>query len=66
MTRRRIPTSARSAADAPDIDGKVYFKAPEGVRVAEGSFVDVKVREAVDYDLYGFAVSSSIREEENK
>ena len=56
----------RSAADAPDIDGKIYFKAPEGVRVAEGSFVDVKVREAVDYDLYGFAVSSSIREEESK
>lgn len=50
----------RSAADAPDIDGKVYFKAPEGVRVAPGTFVDVKIREAVDYDLYGFAVTKSI------
>ena len=50
----------RSAADAPDIDGKVYFKAPEGVRVAPGTFVDVKIREAIDYDLYGFAVTKSI------
>lgn len=50
----------RSAADAPDIDGKVYFKAPEGVRVAPGSFVDVKVREVVDYDVYGFAVTKSL------
>ena len=44
----------RSAADAPDIDGKVYFRA-QG-RIAPGSFVNVKVREVVDYDLYGFAM----------
>ena len=43
----------RSAADAPEIDGKVYFKAAH--RIAPGSFVDVKIREVVDYDLYGFA-----------
>lgn len=43
----------RSAADAPEIDGKVYFKAEH--RIAPGSFVDVKIREVVDYDLYGFA-----------
>ncbi|MBE6662763.1 MAG: 30S ribosomal protein S12 methylthiotransferase RimO [Ruminococcaceae bacterium] len=43
----------RSAADAPEIDGKVYFKA--AARIAPGSFVDVKIREVVDYDLYGFA-----------
>ena len=41
----------RSAADAPEIDGKVYFKAER--RVAPGSMIDVKVREALDYDLYG-------------
>lgn len=46
----------RSAADAPDIDGKVYFKAPH--RIAPGSMVDVKIREVVDYDLYGYAVSA--------
>ena len=41
----------RSAADAPEIDGKVYFKADR--RVAPGSMIDVKVRDVVDYDLYG-------------
>ena len=46
----------RSAADAPEIDGKVYFKAPD--RVAPGSFVRVKVRKVVDYDLYGVAVQT--------
>ena len=45
----------RSAADAPEIDGKVYFNSD--VRVAEGCFVRVKVRRVVDYDLYGVAVS---------
>lgn len=47
----------RSAADAPEIDGKVYFKSP--VRIAAGSFVRVKVREVVDYDLYGDALAGS-------
>ena len=41
----------RSAADAPEIDGKVYFKAER--RVAPGSMIDVKIRDVVDYDLYG-------------
>jgi ribosomal protein S12 methylthiotransferase len=41
----------RSAADAPEIDGKVYFKADR--RVAPGSMIDVKIRDVVDYDLYG-------------
>ena len=44
----------RSAADAPDIDGKVYFTSP--VRVAPGSFIDVKVKKVLDYDLVGSAV----------
>ena len=43
----------RSAADAPDIDGKVYFSAPR--RVEEGAFVTVKITEAMDYDLIGEA-----------
>ncbi len=43
----------RSAADAPDIDGKVYFSAPQ--RVEEGAFVTVKITEAMDYDLIGEA-----------
>ena len=50
----------RSAADAPEIDGKVYFKSD--VRIAPGSFLKVKVRRVVDYDLYGFAVSATTKE----
>ena len=46
----------RSAADAPDIDGKVYFKSAR--RVAAGSMIDVSIREVVDYDLYGRALST--------
>ncbi|MBQ8310140.1 MAG: 30S ribosomal protein S12 methylthiotransferase RimO [Clostridia bacterium] len=45
----------RSAADAPEIDGKVYFRSAE--RIAPGSFVKVKVRDVVDYDLYGNVVT---------
>jgi len=41
----------RSAADAPEIDGKVYFTAPG--RVPEGEFVNVRVTEVMDYDLIG-------------
>ncbi len=45
----------RSAADAPEIDGKVYFRAD--TRVAPGTFVRVKVRKVIDYDLYGNLVT---------
>ena len=41
----------RSAADAPDVDGKIFFHAPH--RVREGAFVRVKITEALDYDLVG-------------
>lgn len=44
----------RSFADAPEIDGKVYFKADR--RIAPGSFVRVKIRDVLDYDLYGRAI----------
>ena len=47
----------RSAADAPEIDGKVYFRAER--RIAPGSFVKVKVREVLDYDLMGRAISEN-------
>ena len=45
----------RSSADAPEIDGKVYFRSEE--RIAPGSFVRVKVRDVVEYDLYGNIVT---------
>ena len=44
----------RSAEDAPEIDGKVYFRAAK--RIAAGSFVQVKIREVLDYDLMGRAI----------
>ena len=44
----------RSAADAPEIDGKVYFKSPR--RILPGSFVDVVIDEVVDYDVFGRAI----------
>ena len=44
----------RSYADAPDVDGRVYFKSKK--RVASGDFVTVKVTEALDYDLIGEVV----------
>ena len=45
----------RSEADAPDIDGKIYFVSQK--RMPEGSFVQVKIEEALDYDLVGRAVN---------
>lgn len=44
----------RSSADAPEIDGKVYFVSKK--RIAPGSFVNVKIEEVVDYDLFGKAI----------
>ena len=44
----------RSEADAPDVDGRVYFKAPR--KINAGAFVDVKITEALDYDLVGEAL----------
>ena len=41
----------RSEADAPDVDGKVYFSASR--RVPAGTFVEVKITDALDYDLVG-------------
>ena len=44
----------RSAADSPEIDGKVYFKS--AARTEAGTFAWVRVDEVVDYDLYGTRV----------
>ena len=41
----------RSRADAPDVDGKIYFTAPKKIRA--GRFVEVEITEAMDYDLFG-------------
>ena len=41
----------RSYADAPDVDGKIYFTSKR--RINPGAFVEVKITEAMDYDLVG-------------
>ena len=41
----------RSYMDAPEIDGKIFFTAKK--RVAPGTFVDVVIDSAEDYDLIG-------------
>lgn len=47
----------RSEADAPEIDGVVYFESP--FRVRPGEFVDVRVEKTDGYDLVGHAVALS-------
>lgn len=44
----------RSVNDAPDIDGKIFFSA-KGKRI--GDFLNVKITEAMDYDLLGEEVN---------
>lgn len=44
----------RTYADAPDIDGKVYFTAYR--RIKDGEMIKVKIAEVLDYDLVGKAV----------
>ncbi|MDE0981498.1 MAG: 30S ribosomal protein S12 methylthiotransferase RimO [Gammaproteobacteria bacterium] len=46
---------ARSAADAPEIDGNVFIQPDQDVEA--GDFVQVKVDDADEYDLYGKLVS---------
>ena len=45
----------RSYADAPDVDGRVYFTSKE--KVSPGEFVKVKINEALDYDLVGTKIN---------
>ena len=44
----------RSYADAPDVDGKVYFKSEK--KLFAGDFTEVKITEALDYDVVGEAL----------
>ncbi len=45
----------RSEADAPDIDGKVYFKVKKKQNFELGDFIKVKISDVIDYDLFGVA-----------
>ena len=41
----------RTAADAPDIDGKVFFTSDKKLNV--GEYVNIEITETLDYDLIG-------------
>lgn len=43
----------RSEADAPEIDGKIFFISPDSLVM--GDFVKVKITDVMDYDLIGEA-----------
>ena len=47
--------SARSADNAPDIDGKVFISARKGA-LAEGDIINVEIIDALDYDLIATVV----------
>lgn len=44
----------RDAANAPEIDGKIFFSSP--YRLMKGTFVPVKIETVLDYDLVGTAI----------
>jgi ribosomal protein S12 methylthiotransferase len=46
----------RSRGDAPEIDGKVFFRSEK--KIGAGEFVRVKIRSVTDYDLWGFALQA--------
>lgn len=46
----------RSQADAPDVDGKIFFDLDKGQRLhKEGDFVNVRITDCYDYDLVGIS-----------
>ena len=45
----------RTAMDAPDIDGKIFFTSEK--KLAVGEYVKVKITDTLDYDLIGEVIS---------
>ena len=45
----------RTAMDAPDIDGKIFFTSEKPLSV--GEYVKVKITDTLDYDLIGEVIS---------
>jgi ribosomal protein S12 methylthiotransferase len=52
--------TARSSADAPEIDGQVYIKKPKGKKLApkQGEFMDVRITGANAHDLWAEPVAA--------
>ncbi len=45
--------AGRTQAHAPEVDGLVYIESGAGARIRPGNFVDVRITQALDYDLIG-------------
>ena len=45
----------RTAADAPDIDGKVFFSSEQPLQV--GDYVQIRITDTLDYDLLGEVIA---------
>jgi ribosomal protein S12 methylthiotransferase len=51
---RQVPIYAgRTYRQAPEVDGMVFIKAPNGVELPQGSVVPVRITESTEYDLWG-------------
>lgn len=50
----------RTANDAPDIDGKIFFSS--GKKLHSGEYVPVKITDVLDYDLLGEVISDESAE----
>lgn len=46
----------RTEADAPDIDGKIFFSSEKKLQI--GDYVQVKITDILDYDLLGEVISN--------
>lgn len=52
--------TGRSACDAPDVDGRVFFSSEK--KIPAGQFVEVEITECMDYDLVGRAITEKTKE----
>jgi ribosomal protein S12 methylthiotransferase len=43
----------RTEFDSPDVDNEVLIKASNDLYLSKGSFANVKITSATDFDLYG-------------
>ena len=52
--------TARSSADAPEIDGQVYINKPKGKKLAlkQGEFTNVRITDADAHDLWAEPVAA--------
>jgi ribosomal protein S12 methylthiotransferase len=47
----------RTEWDAPEIDNEIYITPPSGRHLTPGEFVEIRITDAVEHDLYGDVIS---------